>query len=127
MRTAGVIFTRIRSYLKNDQGYLELKNGEVVRKTDGYARSTTEEALAAVYRVRKALRNSCYSWAKLDDKPLAAQGKTKKGYVQSATPYKRLLAGDEVRGEEAAEHLRHEDAWESGLTNCSKWRIGTDW
>jgi hypothetical protein len=91
-----ISFTRTRSYHKNDNCYVEQKNGDVVRKAVGYARYTNEEALAAVYRALNPLLNYFYPCTKLIDKTRDAQGKTKKVYDQPVTPYERLLARDDV-------------------------------
>jgi hypothetical protein len=91
-----ISFTRTRSYHKNDNCYVEQKNGDVVRKTVGYARYTNEGALAAVYQVLNPLLNYFYPCAKLVDKTRNAQGKTKKVYDQPATPCQRLLAREDV-------------------------------
>ena len=40
-----ITFTRSRPYKKNDQAYVEQKNGSVVRNTVGYDRFETEEDL----------------------------------------------------------------------------------
>ncbi|MDR2245426.1 MAG: hypothetical protein LBE17_01930 [Treponema sp.] len=100
-----ITFTRSRSYHKNDNCYVERKNGDVVRKTVGHARHTNEEALAAVYRILNPLLNYFYPRTKLIDKTRDGKGKTKKVYDQPATPYERLLARDDV-GEEAKERLK---------------------
>ena len=55
-----ITFTRTRSFHKNDNGYGEQKNGDVVRKTVGYARYTNEGILAAVYSVLNPLLNYFY-------------------------------------------------------------------
>jgi hypothetical protein len=98
-------FTRTRSYHKNDNCYVEQKNGDVVRKTAGYARYTGEEALAAVYRILNPLLNYFYPCTKLIDKTRDKKGKTRKVYDQPATPYERLLARDDI-SEEAKERLK---------------------
>jgi hypothetical protein len=94
-----ITFTRTRSYHKNDNCYVEQKNGDVVRKTVGYARYTNEGALAAVYQVLNPLLNFFYPCTKLIDKTRDAQGKTKKVYDQPATPCERLLAREDIPGE----------------------------
>jgi transposase InsO family protein len=86
-----ITFTRSRSYHKNDNSYVEQKNGDVVRKTVGYARYVNEEALAAVYCVLNPLLNYFYPCTKLIDKTRDAQGKTRKVYDQPASPYERLF------------------------------------
>ena len=100
-----ITFTRTRSYHKNDNCYVEQKNGDVVRKTVGYARYTNEGALAAVYSVLNPLLNYFYPCTKLVDKIRDASGKTRKVYDQPATPYERLLARDDV-SEEVKERLK---------------------
>src|SRR6202008_3505296 len=52
----GVAFTRCRPYRKNDQAWVEQKNGAVVRHTVGYRRYEGPEAAAALARLYKALR-----------------------------------------------------------------------
>jgi hypothetical protein len=59
---------------------VEQKNGDVVRKTVGYARYTNEEALAAVYRLLKPLLNYFYLCTKLIDKMRDEKGKMRKVY-----------------------------------------------
>jgi transposase InsO family protein len=100
-----ITFTRTRSYHKNDNCYREQKNGDVVRKTVGYARYTSEGALAAVYQWLNPLLNYFYPCTKLVDKIRKDSGKTRKVYGQPATPYERLLARDDVP-EEAKERLK---------------------
>jgi transposase InsO family protein len=86
-----ITFTRSRSYHKNDNCYVEQKNGDVVRKTVGYARYVNEEALVAVYCVLNPLLNYFYPCTKIIDKTRDAQGKTRKVYDQPASSYERLL------------------------------------
>jgi hypothetical protein len=100
-----ITFTRTRSYHKNDNCYVEQKNGDMVRKTAGYARYTNEEALAEVYRSLKPSLNYFYPCTKLVHKTRDAQGKTRKVYDRPAAPYERLLAREDVR-EEAKDRLR---------------------
>ena len=52
---AGLVFTRCRPYRKNDQAWVEQKNGAVVRRTVGYPRYERLEA-AALARLYAALR-----------------------------------------------------------------------
>jgi hypothetical protein len=55
----GITFTRGRSHHSNDNCFVEQKNGDVVRKTVGYARFEGEEvcaALANVYRKKRAIQ-----------------------------------------------------------------------
>jgi hypothetical protein len=94
-----ITFTRSRSYHKNDNCYVEQKNGDVVRKAVGYARYTNEEALALVYRSLRALLNYFYPCTKLIDTTRDEKGKTRKVYDRPATPCERLLAREDVSGE----------------------------
>jgi hypothetical protein len=90
-----ISFIRTRSYHKNDNCYVEQKNGDVVRKTVGYVRYTNEGALSVVYQSLNPLLNYFYSCTKLVNKTRDTQGKTKKVYDQPVTPYERLLARDD--------------------------------
>ena len=53
---AGIEFTRCRPYRKNDQAWVEQKNGAVVRRTIGYRRFEGLEAAAALARLYAAMR-----------------------------------------------------------------------
>ena len=53
---AGVEFTRCRPYRKNDQAWVEQKNGSVVRRTVGYRRFEGLEAATVLARLYAALR-----------------------------------------------------------------------
>ncbi len=53
---AGVEFTRSRPYRKNDQAWVEQKNGAVVRHTVGYRRYEGLEAAAALADLYRSLR-----------------------------------------------------------------------
>jgi hypothetical protein len=54
----GLVFTRCRPYRKNDQAWVEQKNGAVVRHVVGYRRYEGLEAAAALARLYTALRLS---------------------------------------------------------------------
>ena len=100
---AGLVFTRCRPYRKNDQAWVEQKNGAVVRRTVGYRRYEGLEAAAALARLYSSLRlfvNFFQPSFKLAGK--ARDGtKVKKKYHPPATPYQRLMAdartSEEVR------------------------------
>jgi hypothetical protein len=47
----GIVFTRSRAYHKNDQAWVEQKNGAIVRKLIGYARLEGLTATAALRRL----------------------------------------------------------------------------
>src|ERR1700712_1740626 len=100
---AGVEFTRSRPYRKNDQAWVEQKNGAVVRHAVGYRRYEGLEAAAALARLYAVLRlfvNFFQPSFKLAGK-MRDGAKVKKTYHPPATPYQRLLAdtrtNEEVR------------------------------
>ena len=91
---AGLVFTRCRPYRKNDQAWVEQKNGAVVRRTVGYRRYEGLEAAAALGRLYSSLRlfvNFFQPSFKLAEKKRDG-AKVKKKYHPPATPYQRLLA-----------------------------------
>jgi hypothetical protein len=94
----GIAFTRSRSYHKNDNCFVEQKNGDVVRKTVGYQRFQGEAALAslsAVYQALCPLLNYFYPSQKLIAKEKAG-GRTKKTYDPPKTPFQRLMERDDL-------------------------------
>ena len=107
---ANLVFTRCRPYRKNDQAWVEQKNGAVVRRTVGYRRYEGLEAAASLARLYTALRlfvNFFQPSFKLAGK--ARDGaKVKKKYHPPATPYQRLMAdtrtSEEVRRQVTAIH-----------------------
>jgi hypothetical protein len=100
---AGLVFTRCRPYRKNDQAWVEQKNGAVVRRAVGYRRYEGLQATAALARLYAALR----LFVNFFQPSFKLAGKTRDGakvtktYHLPATPYQRLLAdartSDEVR------------------------------
>jgi hypothetical protein len=91
---AGLVFTRCRPYRKNDQAWVEQKNGAVVRHAVGYRRYEGLEAAAALARLYTALRlfvNFFQPSFKLAAKTRDG-AKVKKTYLPPATPCQRLLA-----------------------------------
>jgi hypothetical protein len=90
-----ITFTRGRPRHSNDNCFIEQKNGDVIRKTVGYARFEGDEALAAlekVYSYLNPLINYFYPTKKLIAKERLPNGKIKKVYEkQLKTPYERLL------------------------------------
>ena len=103
---AKLAFTRCRPYRKNDQAWVEQKNGAVVRRTVGYRRYEGLEAAAALARLYASLRlfvNFFQPSFKLSGK--ARDGaKVRKKYHPPATPYQRLLA-DARTSEEVRRHV----------------------
>ena len=103
---AGLVFTRCRPYRKNDQAWVEQKNGAVVRRTVGYRRYEGLEAAAALARLYSSLRlfvNFFQPSFKLAGKARVG-AKVKKRYHPPATPYQRLLA-DTRTSEEVRRHV----------------------
>src|SRR6201746_1768268 len=107
---SGIEFTRCRPYRKNDQAWVEQKNGAVVRHTVGYRRYEGLEAAAMLARLYRSLRlfvNFFQPSFKLAEKTRDGAKVTKR-YHPPATPYQRLLAdlrtSDEVRGRVNAMH-----------------------
>ncbi len=87
-------FTRCRPYRKNDQAWVEQKNGAVVRRIVGYRRYVGLEAAAALGRLYMSVRlfvNFFQPSFKLASKKRDGARVTKR-YYPPATPYQRLLA-----------------------------------
>jgi hypothetical protein len=104
-------FTRSRPYWKNDQAHVEQKNWSVVRRLLGYDRYDTEAELALVQRVYAWLRLWTNHWQpvlKLIGKERDG-AKVRKHYDTAQTPYRRVLASEEL-SEEAQERLEQEHA-----------------
>jgi hypothetical protein len=102
-------FTRSRPYHKNDNCFVEQKNGDVVRKTVGYARFEGQDAfnaLSDVYRYLNPLLNYFYPALRLIAKDKLPSGRYKKIYEKEPkTPYQRLLESAYV-SDECKEELR---------------------
>jgi hypothetical protein len=116
-RSAGVAFTRCRPYRKNDQAFVEQKNGAVVRRIVGYRRLEGLEAAAALAELYRSVRlfvNHFQPSFKLAEKSREG-AKVKKRYHPPATPYQRLLADarvpEEVRGRLRATHATLDPVW----------------
>lgn len=93
LRKRGIAFTRGRPYKKNDQAYAEQKNWVLVRKTVGYDRYASREALAALTRVYERLRlwfNFFQPLRKVSGRERVG-AKVRKRYDTARTPYRRLL------------------------------------
>jgi hypothetical protein len=104
---AGVAFTRCRPYRKNDQAWVEQKNGAVVRRIVGYRRLEGLEAaavLADLYRSVRLFVNFFQPSFKLAEKSRDG-AVVHKRYHPPATPYQRLLAEARV-AEAVRERLR---------------------
>jgi len=93
-----ITFTRSRPYQKNDQARVEQKNWSVVRHLVGYDRFDTEQELALLRSIYEDLRlyvNFFQPVLKLVGKE-RVDGKTIKRYDLAATPFRRVLASDQV-------------------------------
>lgn len=93
-----ITFTRSRPYHKNDQAHVEQKNWSVVRHTVGYDRLETPQELALLGSIYADLRlyiNFFQPVLKLMAKE-QVDGKTVKKYDQAATPYRRVLALEQL-------------------------------
>lgn len=92
-----ITFTRCRPYKKNDQAFVEQKNGNVVRQTVGYRRYTSPEAAASLEAIYADLHdyvNFFQPMLKLLSKKRHGARVTKK-YDQARTPHQRLVAWPE--------------------------------
>jgi len=93
-----ITFTRSRPYRKNDQAHVEQKNWSVVRHTVGYDRLETDEeliTLAAIYADLRLYVNFFQPVLKLIGK-MQVDGRTVKQYDQATTPFRRVLASDQI-------------------------------
>ncbi len=103
--------TRSRAYRKNDQAWVEQKNGSVVRRLVGYDRLAgvaAAQALARLFDVARLYVNFFQPSFKLRDK-IRVGAKVTRRYFPPATPCERLLAHREV-SEETKAQLRQRQA-----------------
>jgi hypothetical protein len=90
--------TRSRAYKKNDQAWIEQKNGAIVRKLVGHGRLEGADAtlvLADLHKVVRLYVNFFQPSFKLKSKTRQG-GKVVKKYHPPATPYEQLLADDRL-------------------------------
>ena len=90
----GIELTRSRPYHKNDQAWVEQKNGSVVRRLVGYRRlegSAAAAILARLYAASRLFVNFFQPSFKLKEK-FRVGGRTVKRYDPPQTPCARLLA-----------------------------------
>jgi hypothetical protein len=104
---ASIEFTRARPHHKNDQAWIEQKNGAVIRRMVGHERFSgivAGQALAQLLQVVRLYVNFFQPSFKLRER--VRQGaKVKRLYHAPATPCERLLAHQEV-DEKTKERLR---------------------
>ena len=100
-RDRKIELTRSRAYKKNDQAWIEQKNGAVVRRLVGYGRlegTAATAALGKLHEVGRLYVNFFQPSFKLKSK--TRQGaKVSRKYYPPATPYERLLADGRVTNE----------------------------
>ncbi len=88
----GITFTRGRAYKKNDQCYVEQKNGAVVRQLVGYDRLEGQQAykqLTELYRAVRLYINFFQPSMKLCEKHRKSS-KVNRKYHPARTPFQRL-------------------------------------
>jgi len=99
-----VVFTRTRPYRKNDNCFVEQKNGAVVRQAVGYLRYDTDAELTVLEELYTSLRlyvNFFQPQMHLVHK--SRQGaKVTRRYDRAQTPHQRLVASPEVPEETKA-------------------------
>jgi hypothetical protein len=101
--TQNISFTRCRPYRKNDQAWVEQKNGSIVRRIVGYRRLeglVAATALAELYATVRLFVNFFQPSFKLAEKHRDG-ARVHKRYHKPATPFQRLLTdprtADDVR------------------------------
>ena len=107
----GIEFTRSRAYRKNDQAWIEQKNGSVIRRFVGderYSGAIAGQALAHLYGAMRLYVNYFQPSFQLLSKSRYGGSVTKR-YSKPATPCDRLLDRDDV-SEEMKSRLRQNRA-----------------
>jgi len=108
-----IVYTRSRSYHKNDQAHIEGKNYQSIRRVVGYDRITDQKLVSMIDNLyqneHRLLTNYFYTTLKLKEKN-KINGKTTKSYEIAKTPYQRLIESDkisrEVKDKLKAEYMR---------------------
>ena len=96
-----IVFTRSRAYRKNDQAWVEQKNGAIVRKLIGYGRLEGLSATAALrrlYEVSRLYINFFQPSFKLKSK-WREGARVHKEYHSPETPCRRLLLREDISPE----------------------------
>src|SRR5215472_6024058 len=104
-------WTRSRAYRKNDQAWVEQKNGAVVRRLAGYGRLSGLAAAAALQRLYESARlyvNFFQPSFKLASKQRDG-ARVRKRYHPPLAPYQRLLASSRI-DETVKQRLREQFA-----------------
>ena len=100
----GVSFSRCRPYRKNDQAWVEQKNGAIVRRIVGYRRVEGLRAaavLAELYTMVRRFVNLFQPSFKLAEKDREG-ARVRKRYHPPATPHQSLMADPRTRTRQAA-------------------------
>lgn len=106
-KATDIELTRSRAYKKNDQAWVEQKNGAVVRRLVGYGRLRgleATEALASLYQVSRLYINFFQPSFKLKSKTRHGAKVTKR-YEAPLTPLERVLRSVSIP-EATKRHLR---------------------
>ncbi len=93
-----ITYTRSREYKKNDQAWIEEKNGSVIRKNVGRGRFEGKKALRLLEKLYKALylyANYFQPCQKLLEKKREGS-KTYKRHDKAKTPYQRVLESPSI-------------------------------
>jgi transposase InsO family protein len=123
----GILLTRSRSSKKNDNCFVEQKNGATVRKHIGYLRYSGDKgvaALQAVYTHYDRLFNYFYPGRKLVSKERAG-AKIKKTYDKPQTPFDRALSSPTIP-EEVKQRLQFIKKGISVMTEMKKMQNALD-
>ena len=93
-----ITFTRSRAYKKNDQAFVEEKNGSVVRRLVGYDRFEGPKAWSALAKFYGLLRKyvNFYQPSVKLIKKTRTGAKISKKYDKALTPYQRILISTHV-------------------------------
>lgn len=97
-KATGIELTRSRAYKKNDQAWVEQKNGSVVRRLVGYGKLRGLEAtetLASLYQVSRLYINFFQPSFKLKSKTRHGAKVTKR-YEAPLTPLERVLRSPSI-------------------------------
>jgi len=123
----GIILTRSRSSKKNDNCFVEQRNGATVRRQVGYLRHCGDKGVAAlqdVYSHYDNLFNFFYPCRKVISKERSG-AKIKKTYDEPQTPFDRALASFDTP-EEIKRHLRSMKNRISLITEMKKMQSALD-
>lgn len=120
--TNGITMTRSRPNHKNDNAYVEQKNGHVIRRFLGYTRIDCTKAIPVMnefYRVLGLYLNHFIPGRKCIEK-VRIGSKYRRRYDQAQTPYQRVLACADIP-EAIKEKLRKEHETLNPLVLKQEW------